>query len=88
MALTQLLAFIAVFSYNVHSYSSHVKHSAAKEISRRKSIEIATKGATFPFILSFVQPTIVSGIDKNEEIGTAEHPIAIVGGGGRTGMTS
>ena len=51
-------------------------------------MEIATKGTIFPFILSFVQPTIVNGIDKNEEIGTAEHPIVIRGPGNRTGMTS
>ena len=87
--LKQLFVLFAFLPTHAHTFSIDPKKQIVPivETSRRQSIETVAKGTLLPFVLSFVRPAFANEINKKNEIGTFEHPIAIIGGGGRTGMT-
>jgi len=64
--------------------------STATDISRRQSISSISKGTIASLILSSTIIKSASAAEpknnNNNSIGTIDHPIAIIGGGGRTGM--
>lgn len=86
--LKQLFVLFAFLPTHAHTFSIDPKKQIVPivETSRRQSIETVAKGTLLPFVLSFVRPAFANEINKKNEIGTFEHPIAIIGGGGRTGM--